>query len=882
MRFLPFSFFRDDDENKPEAISEEESPSENPPAFDSDDEASPASAEDASTSPTKANAGKISGAFANTYRRIGRSLSMVRDSFTHENRSKMLKRCRSLVDRTWKDPKTAKFSWLRILQNTLILGVLVFLVNAFIVTLAFWKASRLDPRDITLDSLTVSGLDQDSAVFSFHGKLADSFLMKHVQMEIFKPIIGNVYLKPSEASSMAHSPSNTPLLSFSIPTGQLVDKKTLAIGLPELIIQFNSRFPMASLVDILRSKNVDDLSNLIPLLPKIIVQLEYGVATKSFWISLWLSGKDNFTIDLAKEAAELVKELKKKPRKKKTRSKLMEDLSFHLSKVEFEEKDGFSVASEFSLNHPLIPKVVDIQIPDLAFSLAMNNEYFLDFSLPKHSISRQEKKDELKISSKLSIPVKYRAGIHRLLYSIQKPSKDDKKWILSTAAKKSSAPEISGLPKWLETLVVDVDLVALYSTIKQTGLLEPASLSVSDLPSLLLDSPSAYIKFAGPSEAADSLETGISVNISPWANLAPEWLWSLPCPAIKTSIWFQNRQSERVDIADITLKKIESSSPSLLDFTLLANVKADALVALTSFAEDALAFLEGSMLVINGNSDYFLSSLLEPLALTITPGFRLGLLHGKPDVISNLLDSFLTDFDLTTLTSPAFNETIQHRIDVSVASTNSSASVSSKISLAPGAVIDLPFVQVSWEAFSVGMEIDKATLGSLSLETGQTRLFLDALKNPLALLHDGEISSNLSFEDSQSFISAWRNLVRDFVISGSNKLPVSLAFKSGDRVMSSSIFLPTLTTFVRIIQSLPVLKTDSVLPENWREWFDAFAASEIKMSGFSGLTTQLLLALPQLEISGKPKPLDSVAILLNLSLPDLALTLCRRAPHEGK
>lgn len=875
-----------------EPVCEEECPPPtNPPAFPSDDDEMSVITTEPATSKAQAkqHGGKFPEAFAATYRRIGRSLSMVRASFSAEQRGLILKRCRSLADGLWKDAGTGKFSFFRVLQTTLIFAVLVFLINALAVTMAFWQASHLDPQQISFTSLSFTGLDQDKATFSLQGQLQDSFLMKHLHVELTKTTTCHLYLLPAEES--ACEPIKAPLASISIPAGTVIDPASLSISVSNVGISFffNDRFPAASLSDLLRPRDeATELTSFLPLLPKVMFDIEYGVATKSFWIPLWFNGTYSRTIDLAESVQSA---LATKPRSgKKTRS-FVDNLSVAVSNVSLKEAEEFEMLAKVSINHPQVPKNVNIDLPLLGMNVSSQHGLMFSASLPKQSIIREsaavavaesESVDAISLAVALNIRPKNKTAIKKFLYSLLNED-EQKDNIISFSGLKAGASGPSGFPKRAEKLNIELPVELLVSTLKTL----PSKLSaVSELPQLPRDSPVAFFDLVGPSRSSPgSLELRVNVNTLPWSKLLPKWVWLLPVPTLKALITYQSAQRDLVEIAQVTLSRDgDGLSNDLLPLMATITLKETALTAIAEFVEDAHSMpLDGeeSKLIISGSPECFLTSLLEPLSVTISHDFSIGFLHGKPDVLSTLMSATQTEMDLMTLTSPAFTDTIQHQVSIEASSTKDQFQVQSKIFFATDSVIELPHVHFSWRDFEVSLGSSSTELFKLTAKTGSTKLFLDCFKNPLALLHDGLVDVSVIATDSKSFIPAWFQVAKEFLRGRESKLPLDWTFASEKCKFSSKLFVPTADIFYRIFSALPVTKSGS-LPATWAEWFKAFSSTDIKLTGFRGLTTQLMIALPQIEISGRPKPLDSVAFDVNLSLPQLSMNMCHRSAQAGK
>ena len=114
-----------------------------------------------------------------------------------------------LIERTaflWRDPVTLKLSFLRIVQTILYFLLFIFLINALIVTFAFWKAAKLTPGHVNLEEVKLVGLDEDMAHLSISGQLENTFLMNYIQFKFTKPLEVDLMLEDANKKSISCFP----------------------------------------------------------------------------------------------------------------------------------------------------------------------------------------------------------------------------------------------------------------------------------------------------------------------------------------------------------------------------------------------------------------------------------------------------------------------------------------------------------------------------------------------------------------------------------------------------------------------------------------------------------------------------------------------------
>ena len=120
---------------------------------------------------------------------------------------------------------------------------------------------------------------------------------------------------------------------------------------------------------------------------------------------------------------------------------------------------------------------------------------------------------------------------------------------------------------------------------------------------------------------------------------------------------------------------------------------------------------------------------------------------------------------------------------------------------------------------------------------------------------------NLIAPDSEDFVP--------FVFSG----------QTGNSSFKVSAALPTASILIPLLNQAS--SDASNIPENWLNWFKSLSETTVKVSGMRGMTTQLLIEVPIMEICSIPRNSDSYAIDLRLEMASLDLNICRRNQKSG-
>ena len=244
-----------------------------------------------------------------------------------------------------------------------------------------------------------------------------------------------------------------------------------------------------------------------------------------------------------------------------------------------------------------------------------------------------------------------------------------------------------------------------------------------------------------------------------------------------------------------------------------------------------------------------------------------------------------------------FEDIIKHKVNLSTKSSSSDLVFKGHFSFADStSKVLLPFIKLSWNdtVFTFSPFFRKKSsaseLARLRLLEGGCNVYL-APKNPILLLHDGFLDFNVEMHsDSKSdqFLSSWKLFVRNLMVPNAPNF-VPFVFGGRNAKASASFTVPAvlpslsfLRPFVGKFYRKAMKSFDSkIIPENWANWFNSLAETTVKIAGLRGLTTQLLIELPQMEICSKPQKFDSFSVDFRIEMTSIDLNICRRNKKTG-
>ena len=769
-----------------------------------------------------------------------------------------------------------------------------------ITTVAFWKAVNLSPKHVKLDTIKLTKLDQDQAILDISGKLENTFLMNYVQFKLTKPLNAQISIKNGfEAVEL-------PFISFVIPAGELVDPQTRKFSLKNIQIAFHDGgSPMAAFNDLLRPENfIDaDLDDILDYLPSIKLNMDFGLSTNAFWIPFWFTSEQELTINLQDVSRLLLK-------KKSVNVPFPE---FKLKEVEFVQKiDSFSLSGSLFIPNDLFPEFVYIEVPALNWELRQKtlepsksrndtstnysaSHRIMTFKFPKQVLDGS--KQNTLFTFNLLINEHDRNGITETLSAFRDFNLNN--LIISLAHNSKSLSPCKGICKWLAPLEIHFPIGPLKRALSEN------SAAVYSLPTT--HNPIFDVEFNGVKNNPNNLATfSFTTSFDVSALLPPSFekfinfkeIFKTPFPEFKTRILLDNGGNGNPECLLTTSINhfIDSEKVFKLEILLVLN-------NLESLTRSSLNLIgstsEKQKLFITGSPETFLSSILiDPLAieidsLTLKPRFR----HGKKLALSQILPEIKSNSN-----EVKFTETVRHKTTISTKTSSTDFSLKGHMNFAASSASapSLPFIKLSWTdaCFGISPTFKKsaATLELLNLQflKGGCNVYLSpTVKNPILLLHEGFLDFKIeikSFSKNQeTLLNSWKLFIRNlivpnapnfvpFVLTGKSKPNLAAAFKTSALLPTNSFILPLLNRIY--LKSTGVKPVE--LPENWLNWFKSLAETTVKISGMRGLTTQLLIELPQMEICSRPIKFDSYAVDLRIEMSSLDLNICRRNQKSSK
>jgi hypothetical protein len=829
------------------------------------------------------------------------------------------------TDFLWRDPVTLEFAWRRVLQSLLFFFLLVLSLNALCVTTAFWKAGSMSPKHVGFEAIRLVDLDQDHAYLSISGQLQDTFLMNHIQFRLTKPLVTELHIEPVDGTFSEDASS--PLLTFTIPQGELVDPKTRKFSVTNVEIVFNNRFPIENFADLLTSENLLDakFTEILGKLPKFTLKMDYGISTRSFWIPLWFTSIQKLTIDLAKEAKSFALPAQKPL------------ILPSLFKTEFvQTENSFEMSAKLSIPSEIFPSFLYIEVPSFIWEfrqktlnqpLPEDGQETGDSSssesgkapLAKYSASHRicsiksskQILDGASNSTTFSIGLHFdehdRRGVADLIGAFRDVHLDD--LVVSVAYNSKAAVPCKGLCKFLSSFELNIPTGPIAKSL--FAALAENSDSVATAVQLPTHSPIVNLSLEGlkkgthSTKAAFTFTASVDLSFLPFAeHLNLHEMFISPLPPMKTLVMFDSGTTANPEclVSCSIVHRLPKSSDERNIISFALETELNDLSSLTR-----VGMLFGTMsntkqkLFVAGSSETFLSALfIDPLAIEVAasmqakPRFR----HGKrlllESVLSELVGPDLLSSRAKTGTA-VFKDPVYHKCTLSTGSTDHQISVNGHFNFADSASsVEAPFVNISWSeiAFTLFPGLSAVELLTFKLRKGKCNLYLLPEKNPILLIHDGfvDFAVNLHTKESSkhqkldSFLMNWKSFVRSLVNPTASKfVPVSIHGQSGVDSFKIDTSVPTRTALLPFLHAFILKSTNSIheLPKNWENWFKSLAETTVKVSGLRGLTTQLLLEMPQMEIFSNPHEPDSFGLDVRVEMTSIDLNICRRNRDSG-
>lgn len=803
-----------------------------------------------------------------------------------------------MINRTaflWRDPLTSQLSLLRLTQSLLYALLFLFLINALVVSLAFWRAGALTAEHVALDQFELVGLDGERALLSVSGQLEDAFLMNYVQFRLTKPL--DIYLLAAVGTDSA--PVRT-LLSIKVPAGELLNPITRKFSVSQIEIVFNERFP---------SFCGGDDEDLFANLPNFSVKIDFGVSSRAFWIPFWFTSTQTFPIDLSKLRLNEFKQLQQQPPPVKPKY------------LKFTETSN-SFAADFKFTSEQFPPFARIDLPALTFELRQKGRD--DFSGPSPhrivslSIPKQSLTGELSFALGISLAESDRRGISETLSAIRDKNLDS--LVLSLVHNSRSMSPCQGLCQWLSALEIDFPVAQIVKLIPLGTLNMEFDwnkllllLGGSSSPLFLVNFNGVVPQAAASKHAKTTPTTPLSLSASIDIGLPRNYLSNLnlefiktPFPSFKTVLFADkgNRPSEHLPLLTSSINHILHNDSLKFDLVLTFND----LELLTQSCVKLLTGGEGRKVYLKGAHDSFLSSLiLDPLSIELTSHLKPRFRHGKKLYLSDVLGAWATSDNnpkhkpAATKPKPQFSEIVRHKVNLVTESSKSEIVLRGHLNFADSSsVLNWPFVKVSWNELALSAAPISKQKSSPFLELvklkvnsgGSCNVYLTPGKNPILLLHEGSVDFRIEMKHKAGraaeriFLDAWKEFVRNLIVPDADDFVPFLLKAQGPSASSiTTATLPSLLLINRITAvAAAFLKssTNGALPENWANWLSSLAETTVKVAGMRGLTTQLLIEMPQMEICSRPKKFDSFSVDLRLEFAPLDLNICRRNQKSSK
>lgn len=552
-----------------------------------------------------------------------------------------------------------------------------------------------------------------------------------------------------------------------------------------------------------------------------------------------------------------------------------------------------SFAIDCKLSSDQFPPFLHVDLPALNFELKqkyLEDEDFsashriLSFSIPKQILNS----DQQDVSFSIQFVESDRRGMSETLSSIRDKNLDP--LYISLVHNSKALSPCEGLCKWLSSFEINLPVAPIIELIPVSESFDFKRLSTSGS---LLDLNFNGVP-VGSSDATFSLSTAI--NLSPFMprNFSNLEFIKSPFPCFKTNLFVDkgNRQSELV--LTTSINHILNNNSLKLDLILTLNdLELLTQTLLTGGAGGRKVYLIGAR-------DSFLSSLiLDPLSIDLTNHLKPRFRYGKKLYLADLLTLKKTT-TTDTVKAPQFSTTVRHKVNLVTESSRTEIVFKGHLNFAESSsILNVPFIKVSWNelAFSIAPIARKKSSPFLELVTmklhksGSCNVYLAPAKNPILLLHEGSLDFRIEMKHKGSktgedlFLNTWKEFVRNLIVpDGEDFVPFLLKAQSSSASFITTATLPS-ASLVNQITSAALLKSTAAsyeLPENWANWFNSLAETTVKIAGMHGLTTQLLIEMPQMEICSTPKKFDSFSIDLRLEFTSLDLNICRRNQKSSK
>lgn len=744
----------------------------------------------------------------------------------------------------------------KLIYVSLCILLVLFLINAAMVSVALWRVSCISPSDINIKKIELHGLDEATGRLSLSAELPPRWYYR-----LFNVIVHKMIIKLYVPEAVRREQDRwLPLLTLTVPRvdigrgGSVLDWR----GVP---LELNHSIPLRNVVEYFSRQS----------LRRFDVRLQFEVETTSYLVPIRFSHSIQETVEIpppstTNDNAEMPK----------------------LDYIEFvHDRDPNNLAVRLHVRYPKkdIPEYLFVELPELYVDIghytvdpndALEKNAFAQVKLLPHTIRHDcQGIDNGNAIFQISTTMKRKKAIVSLLERLRDRDND---WSISVGTDDKNG---NHLQKWLSSISYEAsftELCDLFSgesveRLNKRGLEKEeeysATVAAIDVGLVEIEDHGERPKFVAKVSLGHdylrSLLGGVETKIL---------RGRLPKVTIQAML-------DRGDLSEGLTKVLtmdvlhqepgESKTDILLHVELAdasAVVKAGHKMARAKHLEHLAEELgEYRAIVLEAPGRGILPTMLRvfEVQLSLNHAGGLSFRRGVKRAIEFGDGNEAPVEDLGA-------ESVKHDVNLDISSDADSITATGRVKFAKRPAIPGPFVYLYWEAMEISVypvrsrQLDHIELMHLSVEKGNGRLSMAAL-SPLQILHHGSFEFVFSIHHTDTviggvpaLIAAWRHLL--LIYKTPAFPPIQVVGRIGKRKLDFETCLPPRSAFLSE-------RTD------WPRWVTDVIKTRVKIAGFYDATVQVLLELPKIgTCRSKKQEIYKTMLNLSVSIPGIHANGC--------
>ena len=628
----------------------------------------------------------------------------------------------------------------RIALLGILLSFVALALNAAVVGVAMYSASKNFAKCLVIKELNVDGLSSNTASVQVKGKLK-SFVSKLFKVHFNEPIEAHLSLPELVSGEV---------VKLEIPP--------FAIGGDKLEFDFTGENNLRmSLYEKYEMKDsVKSVLDLISKGVKVQIRVKISGSTNSFWIPVSFEREVTIFQSIKHDASSNI------------------EGGVDLKSVKFaDNSDPNNVQATLNLALPQtkIPHYLRVEIPNLVFHCGytkndLKKGYVADFKIVGSVLSREENS----IQTIIKIDRRYQDDLINLLKDVKEGNKDFSLTLSGAQASRTCreedqfCPHLTGIQRFLSSIEVSEPYESLSSRIIP-GTSDSYSMPLLKLPFAPEIGFLGLVSVSNKFVSAFIFEAGLSKHfVSDFLGFDVKNIEGiLPPLSLKNVVEYRDSKENSV-IARMEIKHVEPFSPtreSFFHFEISVEVsdsvaasKLLALIVKKGFirvGENELRDLF-KRLYITGNEDNLISSIVSVYELEFPFS------DGSED-IKDLNDWTIGGYKMSL---PEEHKVASHLLEVNVVDEQHQTILNVNLETQDEAVIENPAIRLYWNDVSFVFESRISQLARMHIPNGYMHVSL-AQANPLTLLHKGKFKTSFMIEDSPILLNGWKSFANAFI-----------------------------------------------------------------------------------------------------------------------